>query len=220
MSGAASVDYATGRVYFTSHAKGGGSANTLWCLQLTGGPGVFAACSGWTHRALGDVDGSPVLRGGRIYVGSGSGGGTVHSIDAATGSPGLDRAFPHGDGQVKGFVFPDRNSDDVYFATENRVWALSDTTGGFTENFAPGGLSLGLEVRPSTVLFVPGSHYLYAGGSDGRLYEVDVAGPTVKSVVLGDGKAAVGAPSLDRGFDLVHVGTEAGVFYAVAVPLL
>jgi hypothetical protein len=43
----------------------------------------------------------------------------------------------------------------------------------------------------------------------------------VKPVPLGDGKAVVGAPSLDRGFEpnLVHVGTEAGVFYAVSVPL-
>jgi uncharacterized repeat protein (TIGR01451 family) len=222
VSGAAAVDYATGRVYFASRAKSGGSANTLWCLQLVGPPpAAFAACSGWTHRALGDVDGSPVLRAGRVYVGSSAGGGTVHSVDAATGSPGLDRVFVHGDGQVKGFVFPDRSSDDVYFATESRVWALSDTAGGFVENFAPGGLALGSGVRPSTALFVPGSRYVYAGGTDGRLYEVDVLGPTVKSVVLGDGRAAVGAPSLDRGFtpNLVHVGTEAGVFYAVAVPL-
>jgi hypothetical protein len=72
------------------------------------------------------------------------------------------------------------------------------------------------------VLFVPASHYLYVGGSDGSLYEIDVAvagAPTVKSVVLGDGSAVVGAPSLDRDNSLVHVGTEAGVFYAVSVPL-
>jgi hypothetical protein len=45
--------------------------------------------------------------------------------------------------------------------------------------------------------------------------------PTVKSVVLGDGSSVVGAPSLDRGSfpNLVHVGTEAGVFYAVEGPL-
>ncbi len=45
--------------------------------------------------------------------------------------------------------------------------------------------------------------------------------PVVKPVPLGDGLSVVGAPSLDRGFspNLVHVGTEAGVFYAVSVPL-
>jgi hypothetical protein len=61
---------------------------------------------------------------------------------------------------------------------------------------------------------------VYVGGSDGKLYEIDVAAaPAVKSIALGDGLSVVGAPSLDRGYDLVHVGTEAGVFYAVSVPL-
>ncbi len=220
INGTASVDYATGHVYFTSHAKAGGSATTLWCLQLVATPTVFTGCGWPTPRALGDIDSSPVLRGGRIYVGSSAGGGTVYSIDAASGDPALDRTFGHGDGQVKGFVFPDRNSDDVYFATDNRVWLVSDAAGGMTENSVVGGVSLGPGVRPSTALFVPGDHYVYVGGSDGRLYEINVAGaPIVKSVQLGDGLSVVGAPSLDRGYDLVHVGTEAGVFYAVSFPL-
>jgi len=121
---------------------------------------------------------------------------------------------------VKGFVFPDRNSDDVYFATDNFVWGVSD--GATMLDNLGGGVSLGAGVHPSPVLFVPGSHYVYVGGSDGQLYEIDVAGaPVVKPVALGDGLSVVGAPSLDRGFspNLVHVGTEAGVFYAVQVPL-
>jgi hypothetical protein len=49
-----------------------------------------------------------------------------------------------------------------------------------------GGVALAPGVTPSPVLFVPGSHYIYAGGSDGRLYELDVLAspPTVQSVVL------------------------------------
>jgi hypothetical protein len=221
INGTAAVDYASARVYFTSHAKSGGSATTLWCLQLGPTGTVFATCAGWTPPALGDIDASPVLRGGRVYVGSSAGGGTVYSVDAASGA--ADRSFVHADGQVKGFVFPDRNSDDLYFATDNRVWLLSDTGAAtMPENSIVGGVSLGSGVSPSTVLFVPGSHYVYVGGSDGKLYEIDVAGaPVVKSVPLGDGLSVVGAPSLDRGFtpNLVHVGTEAGVFYAVSVPL-
>jgi hypothetical protein len=70
------------------------------------------------------------------------------------------------------------------------------------------------------VLFVPGSHYLYVGGSDGKLYEIDtaLASPLPLPVTLGDGSAVVGAPSLDRENNLIHVGTEAGIFYAVQVP--
>ena len=43
--------------------------------------------------------------------------------------------------------------------------------------------------------------------------------PVLRAVQLGDGLALVGALSLDREFDLVHVGTAAGVFYAVQIPL-
>ena len=70
------------------------------------------------------------------------------------------------------------------------------------------------------MLFVPGSHYVYVGGTDGKLYELDVLGaPGIKSVTLGNGLAAVGAPSLDRVYNLIHVGSEAGIFYAVQIPL-
>jgi hypothetical protein len=84
-----------------------------------------------------------------------------------------------------------------------------------------GPISLPGGAKPSPVLFVPGSHYVYVGGSDGKLYEIDTlqATPVPKPVTLGDGLAVVGAPSYDRVHNLVHVGTEAGIFYAVQVPL-
>ena len=223
MTGMATVDYATNRLYFTSHENPTGSNSTLWCLQLdTPSPGpVFTKV--W-ERALGDIAGSPVVQGGRVYVGSTNAGGTVYSINATTGALGDDRTFVHGDGPVKGFVWPDRDSTDLYFATNNRVWGISDTgAASMPEKFTPaGGILLGGGVAtPSTLLFVPGDHFLYVGGSDGQLYELDVlfATPTQKQVPLGDGLALVGAPSLDWAFDLIHVGTEAGIFYAVKVPL-
>ncbi len=221
ISGAAAVDYATKRVYFASYAKPGGSANTLWCLQLDASPNpVFTLV--WARDDLGDIEGSPVLNGGRVYVGSAAGGGTLFSIDAASGSAVLDRTFPHLDGQVKDFVFPDRASPtgDLYFATDHFVWGVSDTAGSLSNKFAAG-ISLGGSVTPSAALYVPGHGLVYVGGSDGRLYEIDVSGaaPVLKSEALGDGSALAGAPSLDKDFDLVHVGTAAGIFYAVHVPL-
>jgi uncharacterized repeat protein (TIGR01451 family) len=217
VNGMASVDYGTARAYFASHARTTG-APTLWCVQLPPSPVLAACAGGWTPRALEDIDGSPVFRGGRIYVGSAAGGGTVHSVDPTGLTP--DRALVHADGQVKGFVFPDRLTDAIYFATDNKVWSVSDTASGMVENFPPGGLTLLDGPRPSAVLFVPGSHYLYVGGSNGRLYEIDLTNLNQTWVQLGDGKAVVGAPSLDWENSLVHVGTEAGVFYAVSVPLL
>lgn len=205
------------RVYFSSYAGSPGSATTLWCFELRRSPDpVFTLV--W-QRALGNVDSGPVLRGGRVYVGSLQGGGTVFSLDAATG--GDERVFVHGNGQVKVLVFPDRASNDLYFATDDFVWGVTDSGGAAMTNKFAGGISLGAGVRPSAVLFVPGSHYVYVGGSDGKLHEIDVlpAVPVLKAVTLGDGLAAVGAPSLDRIHGLVHVGSAAGVFYAVQVPL-
>jgi N-acetylneuraminic acid mutarotase len=211
VSGPATVDYASNRVYFTSRA--GTSLHTLWGLDLGSPPFALA----WT-RDLGDIDSSPVLRGGRIYVGSTAGGGTLHSIDAALGLPASDRAFVHGDGQVKGFVFPDRTSPtgDLYFSTNSRVWVVQDNGSTLSLKYA-GGIVLGGGATPSAVLYVPGTGIVYAGGSDGQLYRIDTTGasPVVTAKPLGIGAAVVGAPSLDRDYGLVIVGTEAGIFYAV-----
>ena len=217
INGMASVDYSTGRVYFGSAEDPSGTGLTLWCLQLGSGP-VFTPC--WApQRMLGSILSSPVLMGDRVYVGSLAGGGTIHSIDAASGAAAMDRSIPIVDGPVKGFVFPDRANNDVWFATDNAIWGVHDDGASLSVKFGAG-FSLNSGVTPtSPVLFVPGSHYVYVGGSDGRLYELDTLGPAMRSIQLGDGQAAVGAPSLDWPNGLIHVGTEAGVFYAVEFPL-
>jgi hypothetical protein len=161
---------------------------------------------------------------GRVLVGSAQSSGRLWSVEATLGVS--DYWFDHTDGQVKDFVFPDWRTGDLYFATDSYVWALHDDGASITNKFPglpfPGGIDLGGGVVPtSAAVFVPGNHYVYVGGSNGRLYEIDVlAGPapTIKSVVLGDGLATVGAPSLDWSNSMIHVGTEAGVFYAVEIP--
>jgi hypothetical protein len=221
-SSMAAVDYdaTPDRVYFTSHARAGGSANTLWCLELLATPGVFNLV--WARDDLGDIESAPVLRGGRVYVGSTNAGGTLYSINAATGSSADDRTFVHGDGPLKGFVFPDRSSPtgDLYFAANTRVWGVTETAGVLTNKFG-GGIPLPGAAVPSVALFHTGSHYLYVGGSNGVLYEIDtqLAAPVADvALVLGAAPLTIGAPSLDRPFGLVHVGTEAGVFFAIEMP--
>lgn len=222
VSGMAALDYPASppRAYFTSYERLPiGSTNTLWAfgLSATATPTVFNPI--WAKQ-LGNIDSSPVVRGGRVLVGSPQGGGTIHSFEALLG--GGERTFIHGNGQVKGFVFPDRLSPtgDIYFATDDFVWGLTEI-GSLLDHKFTGPIALPGGARPSAVLFVPASHYLYVGGSDGKLYELDtlMATPVPKPVTLGNGLAVVGAPSLDRAYNLVHVGTEAGIFYAVQVPL-
>lgn len=62
--------------------------------------------------------------------------------------------------------------------------------------------------------------YVYVGGGDGRLYEIDITvGPaSIKSLPLGD-LAPVGAPSLHVPTSTLYVGSESGAVYAVQIPL-
>jgi hypothetical protein len=221
ISSMAAVDYATSRVYFTSRVRAGGSANTLWCLELGPPPLVFSLA--WARDDLGDIESAPVLRGGRVYVGSTNGGGTLYSIDAATGSSADDRTFVHGDGPVKGFVFPDRNSPtgDLYFAGDTRVWGVTEI-GTVLANKYVAGIPLPGGAVPSTLLFHTASHFIYVGGSDGWLHQLDTleASPSFNAAVqLIASPLTLGAPSLDREYGLVHIGSEAGAFFAVEVPL-
>jgi hypothetical protein len=210
ISGAAAVDYARKRVYFASDV--GGSPNTLWCVEIDDPPNPVFKQLLWA-RPLGRITSSPVIRGDRVYVANDL--GTLYSIHES-GAAGLDRTLSIEPGGVKGFIFPDRSSQDIHFSTAGLVRAETDTPAFFSPKcgFGGGGLA------PSPVLFVAALGKVYFGGSDGKLYELDAAAcGAPKSVVLGDGAATVGAPSFDLVNGLVHVGTAAGVFYAVAVPL-
>jgi len=210
ISGQSAVDYAGRRVYFASRALAGGSANTVWCLNFTDTGLSF----GWA-KALGDIDGSPVLNNGKVLVGTNE--GVVYGLDADDGE--VLWSFPTGDGPVKGFIFPDRFSERMYFSTTTKVHGL--TFGSAEPNWPPVTLP-----GPSTALFTPGGTWVLVGAADGKLYQLDVANagpgvpPEIRSVVLGDGLAAVGSPSLDVINKLVYVGSDSGFIYAVAIPLL
>jgi outer membrane protein assembly factor BamB len=225
VSGTPSVDNPAGLVYFASRSFSGG--DTVWCLKIEAS-GAFTYQ--WSAN-LGDIDGSPVLRGGRLYVGNVN--GDVYSIDAANGSDVY--SFNTGDGPVKGFLFPDRRNQDLFFATNTRVWRVSDTGTAFATIWT--WTQTGLE--PEIVLYRPETDYVYIGAQDGMLYQLDSAGPpsaicsaypatgSCEFVVLGDGMDHVGAPSLDIGLappdvsspgkGLLVVGSESGVLYGVEV---
>jgi len=173
-------------------------------------------------RDLGDIVGSPVLRGTRVYVGTES--GTIYSLDAASG--GDQRTFTPSpaDGPIKGFLFPDRLNYDLIFATNTKVWSISDAADPMTKNWewTPGGPT----PNPSIVLYRPQTNLVYVGAANGELYQLDFTSaststpPTSKLQVLGGGFGQVGAPSLDIGVApaLLVVGSESGVIYGVTVP--
>ena len=213
VSGAASLDYASRRVYFASRQRAGGSANTVWCLQLDATGSTASLLWG---QALGDVDGSPILYNGRVYVGTNA--SQVYALDAATGATLWAAPFAAADGPVKGYVTPRFNSSPVelFFSTNGKLWSVLDNGGSAALNW-----SLATIASPSVPLYRVNSPYLYVGSSDGRLYELTLGGgaPTAKSLALGAGTAAVGAPGFDTLNGLLQVGSDLGAVYAVSVPL-
>jgi outer membrane protein assembly factor BamB len=196
------VDYSGQKVYFASRA--GTNTSTVWCVAFAG-----AACSSWTAPALGDIDSSPHVESGVVYVGTNS--GTLHALDATTGGTLWAYTPPVADGPVKSFVWTDVSGNRAYYSTSNNVWAVNLTTHALAWQKDLTGLA------PSAPLVLNGK--LYVGLSNGNLMEIDTTTPaSTKQVALESG-AAVGEPGYDNGNGLIYVGTEAGVIHAVAVPL-
>jgi hypothetical protein len=152
------------------------------------------------------------MRNDRLYLGTDSGAASqIHGMPVSTGIP---YSLTHGDGQVKGFVWPDRRDDRVYFTTDHLVWGAKDDGTLLAPLWPP--INLG---SPSIPLQMPGTDFLYVGDGNGHLVEIDVkAGVVVKSVTLAKDGVQIGAPSLDNVFKVVHVGSDDGVIYAVRVP--
>jgi outer membrane protein assembly factor BamB len=202
------VDYATSLLYFTSRGWGGGSSNTVWCVSM----GASTATRVWAVNK-GDIDGSPVLHNGRLYVGTNA--GWVYALDPADGSEVW--SYNAANGPVKGYVYPHFGSTPLklYFSTTDKIWALQENgTSTPTKLWEVTAVP-----SPSTPLLLASANLLLAGGNDGRLYQFDVNSPgtTLTSRLLGTG--TIGSPGLDGVNNLALAGSSAGVVYAVSVPL-
>ena len=207
ISGGMYVDYANNRLYFASRSRGGGSSQTLWCLNFTADTASLAYSAD-----VGDVDGSPVISGGRIYVGNNDGVVYARNMD-------LTAIWQHalaGDtSAVKAYVFPEWTASTprrLFLSTSNNVWMLTDQ-GGSCSAASPVAVA-----EASTPLYRLGTNYLYVGSTLGRLYQINVSTWASSSVTLGDGTAKVGSPSFDVVNGLLYVGTDDGRVYAVSVP--
>ncbi len=210
VSGSASVVYATKRIYFASRTRTGpmGSDKTLWCVDVTSGSPQRC----WA-KALGNIDGSPVVRGGVVYVGTNA--GIVYAVDAATGA--INWSYSLANGPIKGFIFPRFGSNELYLSTNTKVWSLADNGFSASVNWQVTDADI---PSPSTPIYVPGTTRLLVGSSDGHLYQLDVTAPLpATSVQLGDGLSAVGAPTVDILKSMIYVGTDAGIVYGVLFPL-
>ncbi len=221
------VDYGRKRLYFASWASG--SPETLWCLEL--GPSSDPLKHGWkmkdnfhtTPVTFGDITGSPVLRGDRLYVGADS--GVIWAVDVTDASDTGGTVYEHDTSRPGAipFIWPDRNSDRLYFPVSDAVLAIDDDGAAFS---AP--VWTVPAINPSAVLLWPGEVYLYVGVEnvfgDAVLLQIDTAAPdpniVLQKEVLETSPGVIGPPSLDNVHDIIHVGSEAGILYAVKVPLV
>ncbi len=207
MSGTPSVSYSNNRVYFTSRARAGGSASTVWCLAVTAGSANLV----W-EAAIGDIDGSAILHNGRVYVGTLS--GDVYALDANTGLPAWGAPFATGDGPIKVAVSPDIGSPDLFFSTSNNVWSISDSGANSSFNWNTALTS------PSSPLVHFSSDHMWMGSGNGTLHQLSKnTGAQTASLNIGSGTAAVGSPAYSNNDNILFVGTEAGTIHSVTVPL-
>ncbi len=114
---------------------------------------------------------------------------------------------------------PAVRSINLFASTNGKIWSIADSGGSGAVN--SGWPVTSAEVpSPSTPLYVPGSTMVIAGSGDGNLYQMDVITPLpTTSVTLGDGTAAVGAPTMDLLNSMIYVGSDEGVIYGVEFPL-
>jgi outer membrane protein assembly factor BamB len=218
------LDYATGRAYITSW-RFTAPAPSAWCVQIKP-DGTIDPTPVWARAGLGDISASPVTSNGRVYVANTT--GDIYSLSKVDGTPGP--VYPTGDGAVKGFLFPNRATGELFFATDTMVHSISDDgSGNLTLNWS---WDAGGTLDPSLVLHWPNTDFLYVGSKDGTLWQIDFSLAPVLSAtsqILGDGVGHIGAPSLDIGLvppdvsalgnALLLVGSESGALYAVEVPL-
>jgi fibronectin type 3 domain-containing protein len=213
INGDASIDSVSNRVYFTSRKRAGGSAGTVWCVNFTdtlnATPTLCNGGVGWPV-ALGDIDGSPVLANGALYVGTNA--GVVYALNPLTGATIWSKDLL--DGPIKGYVWPVFFSNVFYVATTNKVFKLT-YPGGVTAN-----VTWTANVAGASIPFLSTSGAkLYVGSTDGKLHQLDTATGADSALTLGAGTSAVGSPSVDAAATpLLDVGADDGTIYSIAIP--
>jgi hypothetical protein len=204
--GQAVVDYAFNRVLFlTSNASG-----TVFGLDLgvAGTPKLSLATLPATNPlSFGGSSGAAVLRNNRLLFGDNN--GKVFGLDLATGT---SYSASTGDGNVKGFVWPDRRDDRIYFSGNSKVLGFRDTGSALVGPLWNVSLT-----TPSMVLQQPGTDFIYVGDGQGNLVQIDVSDQSKTQLTLENG-VQIGAPSLDGPNSIVIVGSATGTIYGVRVP--
>ena len=99
----------------------------------------------------------------------------IHSLRVSDGNL---YSYTHGDGQVKGFVWPDRRDDRLYFTTVNNVHGVRDDGTAITRAVVAD--QRAEPVDPAAEGRAPTT--CTWGTASGRLLQIDVVSPTDHAV--------------------------------------
>lgn len=212
-------------LYFTSHRRSAATDNTVWCITFdeTGPTYKWAVNPAGSGDALGSIEVAPSLEGSTLYVATLA--GKVYALDTSNGS--TRWSYDPGDGAIKRFIWAEADGNRLYFAGLAKVHCLEDTGSAPSGECTGWPLTIGTGIYPTNPLLVtlPGTSTkrVYVGASDGRVREITPEGTvtTGGSVMLGDPARAktLGAPTYDKYSNLLYIGSDAGVVYAVELPL-
>ena len=86
-----------------------------------------------TLVTFGDITGSPVLKGDRLYVGADS--GVIWAVDVTDASDTFGTVNEHDTSKPGAipFIWPDRSSSRLYFPVSDAVWAIDDNGSAFSD---------------------------------------------------------------------------------------
>jgi hypothetical protein len=202
--GQPSLDYTRDRLYWASR-NNGGTQNSLWILDVATNPATLVVSF---SGAGADFTTAPTqsFDGDSLFVGDEA--GKLHVVSLAAAPP-TRATYYNGASAFRGFVWEDFNNWGVlYFVTAN---------GNVNSLATPTSLSLAWSVKPAATGTVshsmPGEFSLWAGGSDGTLYQLSLAnGATEKTFVVGDGTKSVGPVSADSIDDLYTTTSDGRVY--------
>jgi hypothetical protein len=201
------------RVVFASRTRSGGSAGSVWALDIAAGSAALA----W-RRDLGDIDGAPThdWTADRVIVGTNA--GAVFALAPASGATVWTRNFA--DGAIRGWIYYDPASARLYFAASSSVRAIP-ASGATGSDWVVAGLT-----SPSRPILHFGTTRTYLGVcadaacTNGRVIELDSANSwTVPKTLDLTGVGGLGPVTIDRSQNLLHAGSRSGRVVAVALPL-
>lgn len=204
ISGSAAIDYQRQAAYVASVEFSAG-ADTVFAVDLADGQKIWST-------PVGNVSGSPVQRGLDLFVGNDA--GLVYALDVRDGTVKPNFPFDTETGSpIKGFLFPSFTGPEVFLSSEDSVIRIRDTGTNVVQDWATSVPGASIPTHP------PGRLHVYAGSSDGGLYQLDAAtGVKMRLPITSGGTPGVGNPTYDIPLELIYAGTENGEVLAVQAP--